>query len=76
MSNTVVSGGTVVLETGAVVSGGIAFAGAGTLEIFGTTMPLGTISGFVAGDTIDLVSVASGIAVLRRPNTRPQASRS
>jgi autotransporter passenger strand-loop-strand repeat protein len=57
--NDTISGGTVVLESGAVVSGGIAFAGSGTLDIFGSTMPTVTISGFSAGDVIDLASIAS-----------------
>jgi autotransporter passenger strand-loop-strand repeat protein len=65
ISNAIIKGGTVALETGAVVGGGIAFAGAGTLDIFDTTMPTGTISGFVAGDTIDLVSIASSSAAPR-----------
>jgi autotransporter passenger strand-loop-strand repeat protein len=54
-----ISGGAVVLEAGAVVSGGIVFAGSGTLDIFGSTMPTVTISGFSAGDVIDLASIAS-----------------
>jgi autotransporter passenger strand-loop-strand repeat protein len=57
-SNTIVNGGEVVLEAGAVVSGGIIFSGAGTLEIFGSTMPSATISGFSGRDVIDLASVA------------------
>jgi hypothetical protein len=58
VSGVTISGGTVLLSAGAVVSGGIAFASGGTLEILGTQMPSATISGFSAGDTIDLASVA------------------
>jgi hypothetical protein len=39
-----VNGGEVVLQTGAVVGGAIAFSGAGTLEIFGSAMPSVTFS--------------------------------
>jgi autotransporter passenger strand-loop-strand repeat protein len=55
-----ISGGTVVLETGAVASGGITFASSGTLEVFGSAMPSATISGFTSGDIIDLAAIASG----------------
>jgi autotransporter passenger strand-loop-strand repeat protein len=60
IGTTVDSGGLVVFEAGAVVSGGIVFAGNGTLEIVGSAMPSATISGFAVGDIIDLASVASG----------------
>src|SRR5271155_1610139 len=71
MVNDTISGGTVVLESGAVLSGGITFAGSGTLEILGSAMPSATISAFGAGDTIDLASVApasGGSAVLTSGN--------
>jgi autotransporter passenger strand-loop-strand repeat protein len=51
------SGGNAVLQSGAVAGGGIAFAGTGgRLEIDGTLMPTATVSGFAAGDTIDLAN--------------------
>jgi autotransporter passenger strand-loop-strand repeat protein len=58
INTTVDSGGTVVLESGAVVSGGIAFAGNGTVEILGSAMPAAAISGFTFGDFVDLASIA------------------
>jgi autotransporter passenger strand-loop-strand repeat protein len=61
----------VVLDSGAVVSGGIVFAGGGTLEILGSAMPTATISGFTFGDVIDLASVVSsagGTAALTSGN--------
>jgi hypothetical protein len=42
-----------------VISGGISFAGAGTLRIFDSAMPSATLSGFTFGDAIDLASVVS-----------------
>jgi|HubBroStandDraft_4_1064222.scaffolds.fasta_scaffold1743668_2 hypothetical protein len=48
------NGGTLVLASGAVVSGRVAFTGGGT------PMPTAIISGFLIGDAIDLASVASG----------------
>jgi autotransporter passenger strand-loop-strand repeat protein len=66
-----ISGGALVLDSGAVASGGIVFAGNGTLEILGSAMPTATISGFTSGDVIDLASVAStsgGIAILTSGN--------
>ena len=55
-----INGGTLVLASGAVVSGQVAFTGGGTLEILGSAMPTAIISGFLIGDAIDLASVASG----------------
>jgi autotransporter passenger strand-loop-strand repeat protein len=67
-----INGGTLVLASGAVASGRIAFTvGGGMLEILGTAMPSATISGFSLVDTIDLASVASsanGSAVLKTGN--------
>jgi autotransporter passenger strand-loop-strand repeat protein len=56
----ITSGATLELEPGGAVNGSIAFApgAVGTLKIDGTVMQAGTISGFVASDTIDLVNVA------------------
>ena len=54
-----------VLESGAVVSGGIAFAGSGTLEIVGSAMPSATISGFTSA--ISSISPRS----LRAPAAAP-----
>ena len=57
-NNTTIAGGTMDLVSGAVVSGPITFTGTGgTLKIEDTTMPTNVISGFAAGDTIDLVNV-------------------
>ena len=70
----VISGGTLELASGASTSGTpITFAvGAeGTLQIDGTAMPSSVISGFVAGDTIDLAGVSftnSGSATLLSGN--------
>ncbi len=58
-----ITGGTLELAAGGVVTGGIAFAAAsGQLKIDGTTMPSNTISGFTKGDTIDLAGVAFSAA--------------
>ena len=53
-------GGSIELQTGAVVSGALDFnlTGGGQLRIDGTTMPVATISGFVPGDTFDLANIA------------------
>jgi VCBS repeat-containing protein/autotransporter passenger strand-loop-strand repeat protein/autotransporter-associated beta strand protein len=60
-TKSLIVGGTLELKAGAVVSGAINFAGTGgKLKIDGTTsasMPANTISGFVAGNVIDLTSV-------------------
>jgi autotransporter passenger strand-loop-strand repeat protein len=55
-NNTLISGGTMLLDYGATASGSIAFAGGGTLQINGLTMPSAFISGFGPGSIIDLAS--------------------
>jgi autotransporter passenger strand-loop-strand repeat protein len=58
-SNTVISGGHLYLAAGGVLGGSVSFAGAGgKLSLEATTLPTNTISGFVAGDSIDLTGVA------------------
>jgi hypothetical protein len=53
-----ISGGVLSIAGGAVISGTIDFAGAGgTLELGGTVAPANVISGFAAGDTIQLTSL-------------------
>ncbi len=53
-----IAGGKLELASGAVASGPIAFTGSGgTLKIDGTVMPANAISGFVAGDTLDLAGI-------------------
>ncbi len=60
-SATTIAGGTLELANGAIASGAITFSGAGgTLQLDATTMPLNRISGFVAGDLIDLAGVSFG----------------
>ncbi len=60
------------LLSGAIVSGGISFAGSGgQLRIAGSAMPSSTITGFVSGDTVDLTSIAfdsAGTAILGSGN--------
>ena len=52
---TVISQGTLQLDTaGAAGSGAITFGGPGTLRIEGSVLPVNTIAGLSAGDTIDL----------------------
>jgi autotransporter passenger strand-loop-strand repeat protein/uncharacterized repeat protein (TIGR03803 family) len=66
-SGTVIQGGTLDLQASGVLAGSVAFAGGGTLEIDGTTMPAATISGFGTAGTIDLTGLAfsnAGSAVL------------
>jgi autotransporter passenger strand-loop-strand repeat protein len=56
--STIISGGTLDVHAGAIVSGGITFQGTGgTYEIEGTAIPGATVSGFVSGDFIDLASI-------------------
>jgi len=60
VSTTIGSGGLLALD-GGTATGAIKFSGSGgTLGISGTAAPGATISGFAAGDTIDLKSFASG----------------
>ena len=60
-SATTIAGGTLELANGAIASGAITFSGAGgTLQLDATTMPLNRISGFVAGNSIDLAGVSFG----------------
>jgi autotransporter passenger strand-loop-strand repeat protein len=61
-SDTVISGGTLNLLSGAVVSGGISFAGTGgTLDLVGGALPTNTIGGFIPGNVIDIAGlVANG----------------
>ena len=56
---TIDGSGTLEIVSGAVVSDNINFTGdGGALKIDGGTMPTATISGFAAGDVIDLASVS------------------
>ncbi len=58
VSGTVLSGGTLSLASGGMLSGGFEFAGTGgELVISGAALPSTVISGFVAGDTIDLAGI-------------------
>jgi autotransporter passenger strand-loop-strand repeat protein len=53
-----IAGGTLDVASGGTVSGGVSFAaGAGTLEIDSTVLPTAVISGFAAGDAIDLTAL-------------------
>lgn len=61
-SGTVIQGGTLDLEAGGILAGSMSFAGGGTLEIDGASMPTATISGFSIGQTIDLRGLAFGAA--------------
>src|SRR5262249_52974417 len=55
---TTINGGTLELQTGALVSGGVVFAGGGTLQIDGTAAPANlVISNFSIGATIDAAGV-------------------
>jgi autotransporter passenger strand-loop-strand repeat protein len=55
------AGGTLVLQSGAVASGGIAFNGSGAfLDISATVMPATPISGFAPTDRIDLINIPYG----------------
>ena len=60
-SATTIAGGTLLLEGGS-ATGGILFSGstAGLLDISGTAMPTTPISGFSAGDEIDLENLPFG----------------
>jgi hypothetical protein len=65
VSAATIDGGTLMLGSGAAVSGVLVFSSGGTLEIIGTAMPSVTISGFTAGDIIDLaqdVHTGAGVA--------------
>ncbi|HWB49415.1 MAG TPA: Hint domain-containing protein [Stellaceae bacterium] len=65
VSNAVLSGGTLDVQSGATVSGAITFSG-GVLEIDGAGLPVdpaeliggAVVSGFVPGDTIDLTGIS------------------
>jgi autotransporter-associated beta strand protein/autotransporter passenger strand-loop-strand repeat protein len=68
---TIDNGGTLDVQAGGTLSGSVTFAGSGTLEIDGTTMPSATISGFTSPEqTIDLtgLSYESGTATLTTDN--------
>jgi hypothetical protein len=57
-ADTVINGGLLDLAAGASTLGAITFRGSnGVLEIDGTTMPSGVISGFTVGDRLDLTAV-------------------
>ena len=57
--DTTISGGTLELQSGAVVSGSIIFEGSrGTLTIDGTSLPSNEIDGFTAGDLIEFNGVS------------------
>jgi autotransporter passenger strand-loop-strand repeat protein len=58
-SNTVISGGIMEVNSGAIITGGVTFAGSGSLyQLLDTALPTAVISGFATGDTIDLQAVA------------------
>ena len=65
--DTTIAGGTLVLAFGGAISGGVSFSGSGgVLDISGATLTADTaITGFAAGDAIDLESVqfTSGTSV-------------
>jgi hypothetical protein len=63
--DTTIAEGTLDIEAGGVVSGGIIFDGAGSLEIGGTVMPTTAISGFSSDDGIYLSDIpfVSGASV-------------
>jgi len=57
-------GGALVLDVGATATGAISFAGSGDrLTVFGGTGPAATLSGFAAGDTIDLRAFTTAATV-------------
>jgi len=65
-SGTVIQpGGTFDLQAGGALSGSVAFAGGGTLQIDGTTMTAATISGFGTGGRIDLTGTPSTLPAAR-----------
>ena len=58
VSGATISGGTLALASGGALVGSVAFSGVnGTLRISGASVPTNIISGFAAGDTIDLAGV-------------------
>src|SRR5581483_10745490 len=58
VSNAVIDGGVLTIGSGATASGSVDFlAGGGNFLIVGAAMPGVTISGFAAGDRLDLASV-------------------
>jgi hypothetical protein len=58
-SKTTISGGELELQVGAKIANGVTFGtGGGELKLDSNIMPAGTISGFIAGDTIALAGVA------------------
>jgi T5SS/PEP-CTERM-associated repeat protein/autotransporter passenger strand-loop-strand repeat protein len=67
-TDTVIAGGTLDVQSGGIVSGGVEFeTTGGILQIDGAGLPVaptlaigGVISGFTAGDTIDLTAIAYG----------------
>jgi hypothetical protein len=65
-SATNIAGGTLNLNAGVTVDGGISFSGtSGELTLGGTKMPAAVISGFLSGDTIQLAGItyATGASV-------------
>jgi hypothetical protein len=64
VTNPVIAGGTVELASGSTVTGNISFSGTGGLLVVdanpdgSTTIPANPITGFAAGDTIELAGVA------------------
>jgi autotransporter passenger strand-loop-strand repeat protein len=59
VSAATIASGTLELQSGAIVKGGITLTGSGgVLQIDGTTMPTAIISGFTLGQTIDLAGIA------------------
>ncbi len=58
--DTTISGGTATVASAGAATGYVDFQGSGgVLELAGTLAPAATIGGFVNGDTIDLLNVAS-----------------
>ena len=58
--NITLTGGTLELASGATLGGALALGNAATLVLEGTTAPVAVISGFVAGDVIDITAMTTG----------------
>lgn len=60
VSGETVTSGTLVLNTGATLGGTLALGDAATLVLESSTAPTAIISGFVAGDVIDITAMTTG----------------